>query len=166
MAGQPKWAAFLARMEEIDGIDIICMSIVAGKKIRAIAKELQTSRTTIYRYINHTPDNAAAFREARRIGAAALAEEGLQIIDDADENSSSAVSKAREQAGYRKWLAGVQNREEFGPPQQAALVQVNLGDALLGALQQHGGPSQITEGGIPEGECELIEGGADDAGIH
>ena len=138
-------------MEEIDGIDIICMSIVAGQRINAIAEELRTSRTTIYRYINHTADNAAAFREARRVGAAATAEEGLDIIDAADEGSSSAVSKAREQANYRKWLAGVQNREEFGPPQQAAVVQVNLGDALLGALQEHGGPAQITEG-----ECELI----------
>ncbi len=160
MAGQPKWAAFLARMEDIDGIEIVCMSIVAGKKVNAIAKELGTSRTTIYRYINHTAENASAYREARRLGAAALAEEGLQLLDDADSTSSSAVSKAREQANYRKWLAGVQNREEFGPPQQAALVNVNLGDALLGALQQHGGPPspQIAEA-VVDGECELLAEG-------
>ena len=146
---------FLARMEEIDGIEIICMSIVAGKKIKAIAKELQTSRTTIYRFINHTPENASAFREARRLGADALVEEGQELLDDC-ETDSAAVSKAREQAGFRKWRAGVDNRERYGPPQQQALVQVNIGDALLGALDKFGGPAQLPEATIPNGECELI----------
>lgn len=140
-------------MGEIDGIEIICMSIVAGKKINAIAKELHTSRTTIYRYINHTAENAAAYREARRMGADALVEEGQELLDNCPEDSA-AVSKAREQAGFRKWRAGVDNRERYGPPQQQALVNINLGDALLGALEQHGGPAQIVEG-----ECELITEG-------
>ncbi len=158
MAGQPKWAAFLARMGEIDGIEIICMSIVAGKRIRAIASELNTSRSTIYRFINHTPDNAAAFREARRMGADALVEEGQALLDDCQEDSA-AVSKAREQAGFRKWRAGVDNRERYGPPQQAALVNINLGDALLGALEQHGGPAQLPAAPVPEGESTLISEG-------
>lgn len=156
MPGQPKWAAFLARMEEIDGIEIICMSVVAGKTIPAIAAELGTSRTTIYRFINHTADNASAYREARRVGADALVDGGQELLDNCREDSA-AVSKAREQAGFRKWRAGVDNRERYGPPQQAALVNINLGDALLGALEQHGGPAQI-----PEGESALITEGEDE----
>ena len=149
-------------MEGLGGISYIAEQVLAGEPIKKIAHGLGTSVQTVYKFIHLTPEHEASFREARRQAADGLVEEGQQLIDEADELVPASVQKAREQANFRKWRAGVDNKEHYGPPQQAAQVQINLGDAFLGALRDLGGPvaqPAITEG-IPEGASELIEEGS------
>ncbi len=169
MAGQPRWNAFLLKMEELGDIDYICERVIAGETIKTIAHGLGTSSATIYRFI-HLGENHAVYREARRLAADALVEEGQDIIDNVStggEAPSADVAKAKARADYRRWRAGSDNREVYGPPQPAAAVQINLGSDFLGALRELGGPgerAQITAGdvvdvdSVKEEARRLIEG--------
>lgn len=157
MAGQPRWHAFLRKLERLGGFDYVCDQIVAGETIKTIAHGLGVSKPTIYKLVHHSPENEIAFREARRTSADALVEEGQELIDGADPEFPAGVQKAKEQANFRKWRAGVDNREHYGPPQQAA-VQINLGADFLGALKELGSPSAAPkELPVPEGEFEEVE---------
>ena len=154
MAGRPRWHAFLRKMENLGGIGYIAERVVAGESIKTIAHGLGVSVQMVYKFIHLTPEHEAGFREARKQGADTLVEQGQDLIDEADLEFPAAVQKATSQANFRKWRAGVDNRDQYGPPQQG-LVQINLGDAFLGALRDLGGPVPA----LPEGGSELIEEG-------
>lgn len=139
MAGQPRWNAFRKKMKGLGEIDYICERVIAGDTIKTIAHGLGCGERMIYKYIQHE-DNNIAYREARRLAADALVEQGQDIIDNADVDTSASVAKAKAQADYRRWRAGSDNREVYGGPQPAAAVQINLGSDFLGALRELGGP--------------------------
>ena len=140
MGGQPIWHAFCARVDKLGGIDWIISRIANGATLLAITRELRVSRYLMWRYINLTSERAERYAKARRDGAAALAEEAIEIADGADDMHPAGVQKAKLQVDSRKWLAGVHDREGYGEQPKAAGQQINIGVMHLHALQAHGGP--------------------------
>jgi hypothetical protein len=74
-------------------------------------------------------------REARRIGAAALADEALEISDRTAASAAEAASN-RLAVDTRKWLAGVLNRDDYGDGQPKVQVALNMGALMLDAFRQ------------------------------
>ena len=144
MAGQPIWKAFCSRVDALGGIEYIIGRIANGETLLGITRDLKTSRYMVWRYINLTKERAARYAQARREGAAALAEEALEIADNADDSAPAGVQKAKLQVDSRKWLAGVHDREGYGDTPKAAGNTFNVGTMHLHALQQHGGPEAQT----------------------
>ena len=140
MGGQPKWHEFCARLDRMGGIEYIIGRIANGETLLGITRDLKTSRYTVWRYINLTSERAERYAKARRDGAAALAEEAIEIADGADDMHPAGVQKAKLQVDSRKWLAGVHDREGYGEQPKAAGQQINIGVMHLHALQAHGGP--------------------------
>ena len=114
MGGQPIWHAFCARVDKLGGIDWIISRIANGATLLAITRELRVSRYLMWRYINLTSERAERYTKARRDGAAALAEEAIEIADGADDMHPAGVQKDKLQVDSRKWLAGVHDREGYG----------------------------------------------------
>lgn len=76
------------------------------------------SVVTMYEWKQRHAEWATALAGARWARAERLSEEGLTKVDDCDGDSSSQVTKAREQAAYRRWLAGCLDRDTYGDKQQ------------------------------------------------
>jgi hypothetical protein len=156
MASQPKWHAFCARLDALGGMDYICERIANGETLLGVTRDLQTSRYTMWRYITLTDERKKQYEEARRLGAAALAEDAVQIADDADVMSPAGVSAAKLQVDTRKWLAGVQDRAGFGEQPKSAGVLV-MGDLHLTALQKHGAPEAQAALPAPKPSADIVE---------
>ena len=141
MAGQPKRHKLAEQIEALGGTEWFCGQIADGHSLRKLAVDLDCSRWLLQKWIGEDPDRKACYEEAKLIGASAMVEEGKEIIDNADEKSTAGVQKARHQAEYRRWYAGVIDRPSFGPPNQRMSINVlNIENLHLAALQAHGGP--------------------------
>lgn len=105
--------------------------ISEGESLSQLARELGTTRPQLSRWCNEAC-RQAAYRHARRDSAGALVDRGMEIIDGTHWRETQ---KARNQAEYRKWLAGVYNDEyatDKGKPGQT----INIEQLHIGALQQ------------------------------
>ena len=141
MAGQPKYQAMVKRIEEKGGVEWFCGQIADGGSLRKVAAELGCSRWLLQKWIEEDPDRERSYEAAKLIGASAMVEEGQELLDDADVSSTAGIQKARNQADYRKWRAGVINRPAFGPPDHRTSINVfNVENLHLAALQAQGGP--------------------------
>ena len=91
---------------------------------------------TLYEWRATKPEWAVALARARASRADRLADEGLGLVDGVDPDSSfgsARVSKAREQANYRRWLAGALDPDTYAD--KGANVTVNVGTKIeLGAI--------------------------------
>ena len=141
MAGQPKYHEMVKRIEEQGGTEWFCGQIADGGSLRKVAAELGCSRWLLQKWIEEDPDRERSYEAAKLIGAGAMVEEGQELLDDADEKSTAGIQKARNQADFRKWRAGVINRSAFGPPDHRTSININNIENLhLNALQAQGGP--------------------------
>ncbi len=124
----------------------------------AIAEEFNCSRSLLYRWLNMESERKEAWREAKRLSADALVEQAGELLDSAEEIvgiTSAKVSLRRERAAYRRWLASVRNREEYGESPSSVNVAVSLGDLHMQALLAGGGyASQKREPELLEAEVE------------
>lgn len=101
----------------------------------AEAKETST-RTWSYTVIGGLAKGARErLKEARTLGAAALAEEALEISDRMAGTAAEAASN-RLAVDTRKWLAGVLNREDYGDSAPKVEIGFSVGGLHLDALRQ------------------------------
>jgi hypothetical protein len=86
-----------------------------------------------------------AWADAKKQSADALVEEGMEILDDpAAGLMASTMTQAKERANYRKWLASMRDRDQYGDqPAVAAQVNVNVGDLHLAAVRETGKMSNL-----------------------
>jgi len=133
MAGQPKKRQFLADLKKQGGVQYVVDRISDGDTFTAIAKEFGLSRNFMTSVLYKDPEAKALLQTAKRERSHTLAEQALSIVDDV-EASPNEISKAREQASVRKWLASCENPEVYGQRQSA--VTVNIGDLHLDALRK------------------------------
>ena len=142
MSGQPKRRQMEQQLEELGGIAWLCEQIGDGHSLRDIAADhFDCSRWSLSRWIQGDPDRVACYDEAKHEGAAAMVEEGKNLLDTADEQSTAGVQKARFRADFRKWYAGVVDRQSFGPPDRRTSVNIlSIEHLHLSALQALGGP--------------------------
>jgi hypothetical protein len=114
----------------------VLAAIVAGTPIYKIPSlPGMPCVVTLYEWKEKHPEWANALARARASRADRLVDEGLGIVDSCDGDSSSQVGKAREQAGYRRWLAGCLDRETYGerPAVAVTIGQVGIAFGRLSA---------------------------------
>lgn len=136
---KPGKPTFAERVAADGGDEIIFRRIASGELVTDIMESYGYSRDMMYQWINQGGEaRRQAFEDAKRQSAEALAEQAGRIIDAAaDATSTAAVMVARERMGYRKWLAGIRDRETFGE-RAGAEIQVNIGQLHLDALRARG----------------------------
>ena len=157
MAGRPKLRKLEARIEEEGGDDVILDRIATGEKMRLIAADYDCSPRLIYQWRDRSKERKAAWLDARKIAAHGMAEEAIDIVDEAKPTTSAEATMIKERAGNRKWLAELWNREEYGAGKQVLDVNLNVGDLHLAALTAGGAhPTPQIEQEIPEAEIEIL----------
>jgi hypothetical protein len=100
--------------------------------VLSLAREMGVSPGLLYAYIWHDEERKAAVARARELAAHLLVDQGLERLDDADPFHAAL---ANSQANYRRWLAGVFNREAYGEGRQAITGSINIGELHLHAHQ-------------------------------
>ena len=90
------------------------------------------------------------WQQNKKIIGSSLVEEGLNIVDEADDGS---VQAARLKAEQRRWMAERYNRTEYGK-QDATVNVVAIGSDFLDALKRVEGESSKE---LPEADYEIID---------
>jgi hypothetical protein len=127
--------------EGMTAIDYVCERTAGGDTLIEICRDVgktighNLQGGTLSSWINTDQERRAKIQAARAIGAISLAEQGMEMIDDADE-SREAIAKAKASAEYRQWLASKWNRPMFGADVAQVQVNVSTGSLLLDALRQ------------------------------
>lgn len=135
MAGFPMRRALEKKIEELGGIEFVSAHIAQGMTIGRLAEFIECSRPMLSFWINQTDERKEAVLRAKKLKAEFLAEQAVDIADQADELSNGGVNKARLQVDVRKWMAAKLDPEGFGEQKQAS-VNINIGDLHLDALKQ------------------------------
>lgn len=149
MAGTPKERQLLVVIEATGGWDSVYSAIADGALVREIAAKFGVSRHWFTRVARSDPERAKLWDEAMKARGDAMAEEAVQIADDADEKSPGGVQKAKLRAELRQWLAAVDNaryRRAQGPQVSVTIGRLHI-DALrwreLPPAQQQALPAEI-----------------------
>jgi hypothetical protein len=146
VASQPKTTALARRVSKPGGLEPILARTEEGETWTSIAASYDCSPRTLKVALKRAGAWDAVL-EARRASADAHAEMAADVLDDlarrSDEGEvlgSADVSLARSRSEYRRWLAGVRDREQYGTRDAQATVNVTIGDLHLDALRRAGGP--------------------------
>lgn len=170
MAGQPVKRRIIAELERrakaastpeaaLTALDIIHDYIAAGATMRDLTRDLakvlgeNVSDGVLTTWVHSTPGGRAMLAQARALAAHAMAEESLEIVDDADEEKS-ALNKAKLRADQRMRLAAAWNRKDYGQDQQAISVTINNGQEHLEALR-HRQVQNATPKMLPPAEADF-----------
>lgn len=130
-------------MDACDAMEEIVAQVSSGKLLSRVMREKGWSPYLTYRYINQTAERRARYEAAKKLSAAALAGEAMDIADASDGALlPHQVTAAKLRVDTRKWAAALMNREEYGEKAQSSVnVQIgSVGELHLGALLAHGGP--------------------------
>lgn len=108
--------------------DHICERLSEGESLRSICNDMDSpGKTTVFRWLATNKEFRDQYARARECQADAIADEILNIADEAED-----AGKARVQIDARKWLAGKLRPKVYGD---------KVSQEITGA---DGGPVQIT----------------------
>ena len=139
--------------DDPSGEDGFLERVADGETIKSIMSDFGYSRGMFYTWVKSGGEKRQEkFMVARTLSADAMVDDGLAILDalqDLTMLSNAEVSAATSRANYRRWLATVRNREEYG---EKAGVNVNLtiNQLHLDALRRAG--HMPVAGNLPEAE--------------
>lgn len=157
---RPKLQAFSSHLTRVFGSEGdergewggVFEAVADGQTMKSIAEGLgaylvegeirSVSRGMLYLWIDAGgAERKEAYKRSRLISAHSMADEATAILDGTDQVgiTSSEVTSAVARANHRKWLASRYNREVYGET-PAALINFNMGDLHLQALQAKGLP--------------------------
>jgi hypothetical protein len=181
MASKPKeaklkklWLGLGTEMfgAEIDGratdyLDWPLAQVAGGLTITALAEKMAVpeymgescSRPWISFVLQRGPNGRERVKAARHSAADVLAEEAL-AISNRPVSSTAEASQARLQVDVRKWLAGVQNRDDYGDKPQVQ-VTLDIGALHLSTLRKRAAIEARTVPQIQSGDvvdAEVIQG--------
>jgi len=121
------------------GEEVIFETYLEIRDVARLLKKLEPEIGSIsiglfYRWLHSdkTGGRWQRWQDNKKIIGSSLVEEGLEIVDDADDGS---VQAARLKAEQRRWMAERYNRSEFGKP-DATVNVVSIGSDFLSALKQ------------------------------
>ena len=136
MAGKPLTRNIISHVTEQGGADWLYEQIASGVTVSQIAKQFECARGTMSRVLNSNPEWAKALEKGRLEAADAIAERGLELVDGLSATSgTNEIAAIREQANYRKFMAGALNAERYGG-KTASHITINLGDLHIEALKK------------------------------
>jgi len=120
------------KIHQFGGEVAIVDRLSQGETVLGVARTLGISHTAFYDWVDRGGEaRAAALARARTRGGQSLAEQTLEIADNASPQEAQ-VAKLR--VDTRRWLASKMN-EEYGDKQQP-LVNIDLGSMALDALRK------------------------------
>ena len=166
MAGRPLLTALKQRIEKEGLEDQIFEALADGLSIGKMCEKFKiSSRKMFYDWKKNVPSLEEKWQAAKKISAEAhveLAEDALDKLAKQSHVTSADVALTTQVIKYRQWLAGVRDKDQYGPT-DIAKIQINIGDLHMEALQSQGARPQIAAVGlpalkIPEAEYEEIEG--------
>jgi transcriptional regulator with XRE-family HTH domain len=131
MAGMPKRRAIVAKVRTFGGTERIIDMIANGVSLSEIARILEVDRSRLSTWLHGNPDTSQQIARARKTAATALVEQGMAIVDAA-ENHDVQVAKLR--AEYRKWVASKLDREQYGE-QSGPTVAIQINSLHSGMLR-------------------------------
>ena len=94
------------------------------------------------------------WQEVKQVIASDLVEEGLAIVDDADDGS---VPAARLRSEDRRWIAERYDRVSFGKPDAQTVIGITIGDDFLAGLKAVEANNHPKREEIAEADYEIVE---------
>jgi hypothetical protein len=94
------------------------------------------------------------WQEAKQVIASDLVEEGLTIVDDADDGS---VPAARLRSEYRRWIAERYDRAAYGKPDAHTVIGISIGDDFLAGLKAVEAKAKAKRIEAEEADYEIVE---------
>lgn len=128
-AKSPSLLDHYARASETDGLTVvqeeICRRVMNGESVRAICRDdAMPCKSTVMNWLATDPQFRAAYALAKQLLAETLAEEILEIADDASQDWKEGedgpvfdhehVQRAKLRVDSRKWLAGKLAPKRYG----------------------------------------------------
>lgn len=146
MSGRPFMQDLERRIEEQGGEDAaVFIRMADGEGIRAIAESLGVSRPYLYMWRNrkeHAERRQSKWADAMRLSAHANAEKSIEELERLDGRltlTNADVSLAKAKSEYRRWLAGVRDKELYGDAKDAPVqINVSVNQLHLDALRARG----------------------------
>jgi transposase-like protein len=136
MAGKALRKRILTDVANNGGADWLYDQIASGVTVAEIARQYGCTRSYVSRAINSNPEYKAALEGAREEAADALVEQGLEMVDGLDgDSSSNEIAATREKVNFRKFMAGSMNQNKYGTRPQNN-VTISIGDMHLDALRK------------------------------
>ncbi len=121
------------KIHQFGGEVAIVDRLSQGETVLGLARTLGISHTAFYDWVDRGGEaRAAALARARARGGQSLAEQTLDIADNASPQEAQ-VAKLR--VDTRRWLARKMAPDEYGDKQQP-LVNIDLGSMALDALRK------------------------------
>jgi|TARA_R110000823_G_scaffold169269_1_gene301503 hypothetical protein len=94
------------------------------------------------------------WQDIKKVIASDLVEEGLSIVDDADDGS---VPAARLRSEYRRWIAERYDRVSYGKPDAQVNVAIGVGDDFLAGLKAVEAKHKAKRIEAEEADYEIVE---------
>lgn len=179
MGGRPQRRAMLAELERRtreyfetpEGeapaesiLDYVCARVADGCSLRELAEAVALDvgfaipRERLVTLLEHVfgADVEHKLTLARTRGASALVDEALVIVDEV-QDSNEELTRARNRANQRNWMAERADRKAFGRQPDGANVTISFGDLHLQALQSLPIPQALPHGETVEAEGVTVE---------
>jgi len=136
MAGNALRRRILDDIKKRGGADYLADKIGSGMTVTQLAAQYECSRSYFSRSVNEVPEYAAAMSDARHSSADALVEQGLEMVDALDgESTTQEIAATREKVQWRKFMAGSYNQARYGNRPQTN-VTISVSDMHLDALRK------------------------------
>jgi hypothetical protein len=92
------------------------------------------SNAPFYEWLKADPTQGRwnRWQNVKQVIASDLVEEGLTIVDEANDGS---VPAARLRSEYRRWIAERYDRASFGKPDAQTVISISMGDDFLAGLK-------------------------------
>lgn len=136
MAGKALKKRILTDVAANGGADWLFDQIASGVTVAEIARQYGCTRSYVSRALHTVPEYKAALEGAREEAADALVEQGLEMVDALDgDSSANEISATREKVNFRKFMAGSMNQNKYGTRPQNN-VTISIGDMHLDALRK------------------------------
>ncbi len=164
MAGKPKQKVLirclLARaVEELEEdattLDYVVSWIESGRTMIELSKALteDAGEDITDRYVTRYLMNAygdeytGRVAAARRIGAFAMVDQAIDIVDEAPTFDKTSLAKAVARANVRQWTAERFNRKELGAPKDAGTTNITINSLHIDALRARNAAKLTVEDG-------------------
>ena len=128
------------------------------KLLRNLPPEVGTiSNGPFYEWLKADPTQGRwnRWQNVKQVIASDLVEEGLTIVDEANDGS---VPAARLRSEYRRWIAERYDRAAFGKPDAQTVIGISMGDDFLAGLKAVEARVKAKREEVAEADYEIVEG--------
>ena len=136
MSGGKVTRAAVKRLNQYGGLKIFDLYL-KYRDVRKLLKNLPSevgtmSNRPFYEWLKEDEGRWNRWQNVKQVIASDLVEEGLSIVDEANDGS---VPAARLRSEYRRWIAERYDRTAYGKPEAQTVNVISVGDDFLAGLK-------------------------------